>query len=102
MTDKRKCEQCVNSAYWYSAGEKYPIRETTEQCPKCKLWICDECFNRDHIFCGTDDIGMVFDLAFVSHLRKSDRDDEADRYTNGMVEEMKRDDWPASREKIRG
>jgi hypothetical protein len=45
------CEQCE-----VEESSSAKRKKTREQCPKCKLWICDDCFNKDHIFCaGPDD-----------------------------------------------
>jgi hypothetical protein len=106
--EARPCTQCITMNYWYTPNWPWRlVRWTNEQCPACKLWICDDCFNDDHIFCGNDDVGMTSDLAWLSALRKEAQaantdgyNAKADAYIASMVEELGRPDWPASRDAL--
>lgn len=95
--DPRHCDQCVISTYWYSSpGNIRPIRETTDRCPRCALWVCKECFEDDHIWCnGPDD--MVYDLGYVCRMRKAGKDEKAQEYLDDLQAEMANGVWPAKK-----
>ena len=91
----RDCDQCVVESFNFNDNKELPRKDAAvqmcdDQCPKCRIWICMDCFIKDHIFCEGPGLDMVYDLGAISLARaKEDHTPATEFYKPHIAEALK-------------